>query len=43
MDGLKFAECLPADLAAGVVRARLADRLAVAEALGRPTRSVIAG
>jgi ATP-dependent Lhr-like helicase len=42
LDGLKFAECLPADLAAGVVRSRLSDGVGVGEVLGRSTRSVIA-
>ena len=43
IDGLKFSECLPADLAARVVRARLADARGVAEVLGRATRTVVAG
>jgi ATP-dependent helicase Lhr and Lhr-like helicase len=34
IDGLKFSECLPRDLAARVVRARLADGRGVADALG---------
>jgi ATP-dependent Lhr-like helicase len=41
--GLKFSECLPPDLAARVVRARLSDSRGVAEVLGRATRSVVAG
>jgi ATP-dependent Lhr-like helicase len=43
LDGLKFAECLPADLAADVVRARLADLPGVAEATNRPTRTMVVG
>jgi ATP-dependent Lhr-like helicase len=42
LDGLKFAECLPEDLAAGVLQARLSDALGVAEVLGRFTRTIIA-
>jgi ATP-dependent helicase Lhr and Lhr-like helicase len=43
IDGLKFSECLPRDLAARVVRARLADGRGVAGVLGRTTLSIIAG
>jgi ATP-dependent Lhr-like helicase len=43
IDGLKFSECLPRDLAARVVRARLADGRGVAGVLGRATRSVVTG
>ena len=40
LDGLKFSECLPRDLAAQVVQARLTDSEGVFAALGRPTRLV---
>lgn len=40
--GPKFGYCLPADLAAGIVRAQLADVLAVATALVREERLVVA-
>ena len=40
LDGLKFAECLPRDLATCVVRERLMDAPGVAAALGRRTRVV---
>jgi len=40
LDGLKFSECLPTDLAARVVQAWLADLPAVAAALRRATRVV---
>jgi ATP-dependent helicase Lhr and Lhr-like helicase len=43
IDGLKFSECLPRDLAARVVRARLADGRSVAGVLGRATRTVVTG
>ena len=43
IDGLKFSECLPRDLAAGVVRARLADGRGVAGVLERATRTVVTG
>lgn len=43
IEGLKFSECLPPDLATRVVQARLADRRGVAEVLGRATRSIVAG
>jgi hypothetical protein len=43
IDGLKFSECLPRDLAARVVRARLADAKEVSEMLDRATRTVVAG
>jgi len=42
VDGLKFSECLPTDLAARVVRARLADAPGVAVAIRRTTRPVVA-
>src|SRR3954462_6750594 len=42
VEGLKFAECLPPDLAARMVRARLADADGVAGVLGRATRTVAA-
>jgi ATP-dependent Lhr-like helicase len=41
-DGLKFAECLPTDLADRVIQARLADEGGVVEVLARPTRCVTA-
>jgi ATP-dependent Lhr-like helicase len=41
LDGLKFSECLPPDLARHVVRTRLADVQGTAATLGRTTRSVI--
>lgn len=41
-DELKFSECLPADLADQVVQERLADPWAVAETMGRPTRTIVA-
>ena len=40
LDGLKFSECLPRDLAAQVIQARLTDSEGVSAALGRPTRIV---
>ncbi len=43
IDGLKFAECLPRDLAIRVVQARLSDPAGVAEAIARTTRCVIDG
>jgi ATP-dependent helicase Lhr and Lhr-like helicase len=43
IDGLKFFECLPRDLAARVIQARLADGRGVAEVLGRATRAVSSG
>jgi ATP-dependent helicase Lhr and Lhr-like helicase len=43
IDGLKFSECLPLDLAARVVRARLADGRGVTGVLGRATRTVVTG
>ena len=41
--GLKFSECLPPDLAAGVVQARLADPAGVAAVLRQPLRTVFEG
>jgi hypothetical protein len=41
-DELKFAECLPVELADRVVQDRLGDQAAVAGCLGRPTKVVIA-
>ena len=41
IDGLKFSECLPRDLAVRVVRARLADERGVAGVLGWATRKVV--
>jgi ATP-dependent Lhr-like helicase len=41
IDGLKFSECLPPDVATRVARARVSDPQAVAGVLGRPTRTVI--
>ena len=43
LDGLKFSECLPPDLATRVVQARLSDAQGVAEVLERPTRIVYEG
>jgi hypothetical protein len=43
IEGLKFSECLHRDLAARVVRARLADGRGVAGVLGRATRTVVTG
>ena len=43
INGLKFSECLPRDLAAHVVRARLTDARGVKEVLRRETRKIIAG
>lgn len=40
LEGLKFSECLPQDLAEDVVRDRLADLRGVATTLGQPTRWV---
>ena len=40
LDGLKFSECLPRDLAAQVVQARLTDFEGVSAVLGRPTRVI---
>jgi prepilin-type processing-associated H-X9-DG protein len=40
-DGLKFADCLPVELADLVVRERMADPLAIAGCLGKPTRVAI--
>jgi hypothetical protein len=40
VEGLKFSECLPTDLATQVVQARLADPRAVATTLGRTSRVV---
>lgn len=40
LEGLKFSECLPAEIATGVVRGRLADDQAVVDVLGRTTRVV---
>jgi hypothetical protein len=42
VEGLKFAECLPPDLATRAVRARLADVRGVTGALDRRTRVVVA-
>jgi ATP-dependent Lhr-like helicase len=42
-DGLKFSECLPRDLAGGVIRTRLADCQGGAGSLGRTTRIVVSG
>jgi ATP-dependent Lhr-like helicase len=41
-DGLKFAECLPAELANQVIEERLSDSAAIAATMARPTRTVIA-
>jgi hypothetical protein len=41
LDDLKFAECLPNDLATRVVQERLADEPAVAGVLGKPARALI--
>jgi ATP-dependent Lhr-like helicase len=38
LEGLKFAECLPPDLAVAVVRARLADLSGIANILDNPVR-----
>jgi hypothetical protein len=43
IDGLKFSECLPRDLAARVVQSRLADARGVTGALGQVTRTVVTG
>lgn len=43
VEGLMFAECLPPDLAARVVEARLADAGGVGATLARPTRTIAAG
>jgi ATP-dependent Lhr-like helicase len=43
LDGLKFSECLPPDLATRVIQARLSDVQAVAEVLIESTRFVIEG
>ncbi len=40
LDGLKFSECLPSDLASDVVRTRISDPEGVRTALGQPTRFV---
>ena len=40
LDGLKFSECLPPELATRVVQARLAGARCVALVLGRPMRIV---
>ena len=40
LEGLKFSECLPPDLATRVVQARLSDAEGVAQVLERPLRSV---
>ena len=40
LDGLKFSECLPPELATRVVQARLSDTRGVAEVLERPMRIV---
>ncbi len=42
IDGLKFSECLPRDLAARVVQSRLADGRGVEGVLERETRTVVA-
>ena len=42
LEGLKFSECLPPDLAVHVVEARLTDDRGTEDALSRPTRTVIA-
>jgi ATP-dependent Lhr-like helicase len=41
LDGLKFSECLPPNLARHVVRTRLADVCGTAATLGRTTRTVM--
>jgi ATP-dependent Lhr-like helicase len=41
LDGLKFSECLPPDLAMHVARTRLADVRGTEATLGRATRTVI--
>jgi ATP-dependent Lhr-like helicase len=41
LDGLKFSECLPLDLARHVARTRLADVRGTAATLGQATRTVI--
>ena len=43
LEGLKFAECLPHELAVRVVQGRLSDPRAVADALGRRTRVIAEG
>jgi ATP-dependent Lhr-like helicase len=40
LDGLKFSECLPAEVATEVVRSRIADEQGIADVLGRPTKVV---
>jgi hypothetical protein len=40
---LKFSECLPPEIVATVVEARLSDRAALDEALRRPRRVITAG
>jgi ATP-dependent Lhr-like helicase len=40
LDGLKFSECLPPELATRVVQARFSDAGGVAEVLERPMRIV---
>jgi hypothetical protein len=41
IDGLKFSECLPPDLAARVVQSRLADGRGLAGVLGPATRWIV--
>lgn len=43
VEGLKFSECLPAELAVRVVQTRLTDVVGTAAALGRRTRLVSDG
>jgi ATP-dependent Lhr-like helicase len=43
IEGLKFSECLPPDLAMRVVQTRLSDVVGTAATLGRRTRLVSNG
>jgi ATP-dependent Lhr-like helicase len=40
LEGLKFSECLPRDLALDMLRTRLCDHLAVQYILGQPVRCI---
>jgi ATP-dependent Lhr-like helicase len=42
LEGLKFSECLPPEIATEIVRVRLSDEQGVAGVLARSTRVVIA-
>ena len=42
LEGLKFSECLPPEIATEVVRVRLSDEQGVAGVLARTTRVVVA-